>query len=885
MSKWKSELVALSLATLVSCGVVLKPPAPDRRLNVRTAGSTFDTDLGYRFGVLPEPGAKIVRLDVRYPVGAADDPPGKAGLAHLVEHLLFEVEIARGGLKTSVGAELSRLALSWNAHTNEDYTSYEVLLLPAALEDVFGLEVDRLAVGCAGITPEAFAREREVVRNELRQKQGAAGAALERLISDAVYPAGHHYRAVDSVDTVAKLELKDVCMFLSGPYQRGKAIVVASGAVDGPAMQRAAGRHLGRLGRRMPADRVEMAALAATPGTLRLRGDVESPTLIVTWPLPPASSRDGRLIELAWGLIASRLESFGFTYKWGHSAYSGLLGGVHAPVLAVGIALNSTSNLEEAKEAAERSVQFAFRETYGNGERDHPAWVETWQQQAESLLAIWETLGGRNEMFAEFLLYDHDSRYLVGRIDELVKASPGEARAVAEKWLSPTRARYILIEPARTLGSVDGKGRPGAPFKGGSVEHSIRVDGRIADRPLELPAAGLRLDLIRYQLDNGLKVMLWPHGQSPLVHGRLVVDSGTAHDPRGEEGLALLVGASDVHADSLLFARRELATRVDDLIWPLLVELRSPGSELSDEKKQYLRDRLRHTRLTLRTSYETELLAALYGKHHPYARPAMSADSLEGIHRDLVMKWAREHIVPRNTTLILAGQFDPQLIKRHIAYNVDQVSAGEDSVDRDAAPAERPLQQWIRGVDNRPSPTVEITVAFLGGRGLDEDHAKRLVLEEVLASQLTRLRAVHALTYGFSARFIPRRAGGEWRIFGDVDASRAGEAAREVLRALAEMRRSPEAYRSSFVLARQKVIESLLVSAADSRSVAGRLVEMARFDLDDGYYDDLASSVAALTLQPFHQFVLTEMDGRKQIFGAFGNAGAVDEAIAAASTP
>src|ERR1044071_1719948 len=44
---------------------------------------------GLRFLVMPDPTTQLLEVDVRYEVGSREDPPGKAGLAHLVEHLMF----------------------------------------------------------------------------------------------------------------------------------------------------------------------------------------------------------------------------------------------------------------------------------------------------------------------------------------------------------------------------------------------------------------------------------------------------------------------------------------------------------------------------------------------------------------------------------------------------------------------------------------------------------------------------------------------------------------------------------------------------------------------------------------------------------------------------
>jgi zinc protease len=164
---------------VAACGTLIRPPDPDRRLGVHTEGTTFDSDRGYQFVVLPEPHANVVRLDVRYPVGSIDDPVGKEGLAHLVEHLLTEVEVNRDGTATSIDGELARVALSFNAHTTAEATTYEALALPAALDDLIRIEAERITTGCAAIPRELFDREREVVRNELRERTTLANAVAQ----------------------------------------------------------------------------------------------------------------------------------------------------------------------------------------------------------------------------------------------------------------------------------------------------------------------------------------------------------------------------------------------------------------------------------------------------------------------------------------------------------------------------------------------------------------------------------------------------------------------------------------------------------------------------------------------------------------------------------
>lgn len=193
-----------------------------------------------------------------------------------------------------------------------------------------------------------------------------------------------------------------------------------------------------------------------------------------------------------------------------------------------------------------------------------------------------------------------------------------------------------------------------------------------------------------------------------------------------------------------------------------------------------------------------------------------------------------------------------------------------------------PTRSFVRGVTAKPLATVELEVHFASGEGIDIDHAMRLVLEKVLDSRLAELRGKSAVTYGFSAVYDPRRAGGLWTIGGDADAARAGEAATALVTILHEIRTDRESYRAAFVLGRQKVLEELLIGSTSPAQIANLLAQLASFDLAETYYQALPRQVASLTLTAFHEFVKRELDASGQVFAAFGNEAAATAAVAAA---
>ncbi|HEY1554039.1 MAG TPA: insulinase family protein [Kofleriaceae bacterium] len=862
-------------ALVAACGALARPPEPNRRLEIHTAGSIFASDRGYVLAVLPEPQATVIQLDVRYPVGSANDPPGKEGLAHLVEHMLFAVEYTHDDHTTSIAAELSRLAIGWNAETAADYTDYQTVANPTALHDLLALEADRLALGCGGLTEAIFEREREVVLNELRQNLGTS-ASLRRALFEAVYPEGHPYRRVDSVASVSKLQLADVCAFLADEYQRGPALVVVSGAVDETAVRNAT-KVFDRLRKRAPASDRIPAPLVPRHELVRVKADVDQPIWFATFPLPPMSSREYRALEMVWPAIGAW--GGGWNSWWGYDSSTFVIGGAYAPVLVSSITLISASKADEAKDELRRSIDGALRGVYYNGDdtRDSLHWALRWHAWATDLIARWESLAGRNELAANILTETADTSLLIGRIKELGEMSPKSTRALAEKWLSPDRARYVLVEP-----SGEAATRNATKFAPTVESPGVMVDGSLADRPLPIPTPRSTLPPDRYKLDNGLTVVLWPYGHEPVVHGRLVIAAGNAQDPVGAEGVADLAGADTVTADSLTFSDVTMTPDVDRLVRTLAAELRSPGYGLSDSGKAYLKVELQKKGAREAVAYRKQLLTAVYGAGHPYARPGMTEDSVDNLHHDLVIGWARDHVVPSNAVLIVTGDFDVDVVEKHIAYDAGPASSGDRSNPVELAPHGLAGPQYVRGVQSKPSPTVELDMMFQAGVGIDADYAKRLVLEAVLDAQLERLRGSDAVTYGFSASYVIRRAGGMWEIAGRADASRAREAGRAFAKIVAEMRRDPESYRASFVLARQKVIDRLLASATDSDAMADRLALQALFDLPDELNNRLAAQVAQLTLATFHPFVSTDLALGRQVIGAFGNADAVDAALAGA---
>ncbi|MEM6491077.1 MAG: pitrilysin family protein, partial [Pseudomonadota bacterium] len=130
---------------------------------------------GMQVVLVPRPGAPAVTHMAWYAVGAADEPPGVSGVAHLLEHLMF-----KGTSNTPTGVfsdTIARLGGQENAFTSWDYTAYFQTVAKQHLPEMMRLEADRMVN--ITLTDDLVLPERDVVLEERRSRtENNPGAKL-----------------------------------------------------------------------------------------------------------------------------------------------------------------------------------------------------------------------------------------------------------------------------------------------------------------------------------------------------------------------------------------------------------------------------------------------------------------------------------------------------------------------------------------------------------------------------------------------------------------------------------------------------------------------------------------------------------------------------------
>ncbi len=184
---------------------------------------------GLRVLVLPRHHAPVVICDLYYAVGSYNEPSGKSGLAHFVEHMLFK------GTKKFPKGQIDRLAFvaagQSNAETGEDLTHYWFAFPSNRWELALAIEADRMR-GAAFDLHEVEA-ERQVIIEERARDAESPFSRLDSAHLTHSY-VRHPYRnpILGWPDDFASIEVADLKLFYRQHYRPTNAVLVIVGDVE-----------------------------------------------------------------------------------------------------------------------------------------------------------------------------------------------------------------------------------------------------------------------------------------------------------------------------------------------------------------------------------------------------------------------------------------------------------------------------------------------------------------------------------------------------------------------------------------------------------------------------------------------------------------------------
>ena len=243
----------------------------------------------------------IVTTNMWFHVGSGDEKAGRTGFAHLFEHIMFM------GSEHAEYPAFDRLleaaGANNNGSTTEDRTNYYETGPTSSLPLMLWLEADRMGWLLPTMNEEKVDAQREVVKNERRQRvdNQPYGLAWETL-GKAMYPADHPYSwpVIGSMDDLSAASLEDTKEFFRKYYAPNNAVIVVAGAVDAADVRRQVARYFADIPRGPAIERPDPAPFSIERDTLLVLADrVQLPRLYYNWHTVKVYANDDAALELA----------------------------------------------------------------------------------------------------------------------------------------------------------------------------------------------------------------------------------------------------------------------------------------------------------------------------------------------------------------------------------------------------------------------------------------------------------------------------------------------------------------------------------------------------------------------------------------------------------
>jgi zinc protease len=265
------------------CALVMIAASPARSADV----TSFTLDNGLEVVVLEDHRAPVVVHMMWYRVGSADEPRGKSGIAHFLEHLMFKgtEEVGPGEFSEVVAANGGRD----NAFTSFDYTAYFQRVAADRLGLMMEMEADRMVN--LVIAPEFVDSERSVVLEERNQRtENDPRSLLNEQRKAAQYL--HHPYGVPIIGwrhEIEGLTRDDAIAFYKQHYAPNNAILVVAGDVTPDEVRTLADTHYGQIPPNpaiTPRDRVDEPPQLAERRIMFSDPRISQPTVVRTYLAP-----------------------------------------------------------------------------------------------------------------------------------------------------------------------------------------------------------------------------------------------------------------------------------------------------------------------------------------------------------------------------------------------------------------------------------------------------------------------------------------------------------------------------------------------------------------------------------------------------------------------
>jgi zinc protease len=908
-----SRTFLASLLGMAVAGAQTPAPAaaPASVLAPRIEYETFTLRNGLRVILSEDHRLPLVSVNLWYHVGPANEKAGRTGFAHLFEHMMFQgsKNVGNDGhIKTLEGAG----ATDFNGTTSFDRTNYYETLPSNQLELALWLESDRMGFLLETLDQEKLSNQQDVVRNERRQSyENRPYGLAEEAVYQNLFPKGHPYFAsvIGSHQDIEAVRLPDVREFFKLYYAPNNASIAIVGDIDRTKTKALIEKYFGGLkaGSPVPAVDVKPPPITAERHVV-VHDKVELPRLYMAWLTPaifqPGDADADLLASILGGGKTSRLYR---KLVYDLQIAQDVSADQESLTLGSVFTIEATARPGVTIERLEAAIDAEIATLREQG----PTQTEVERARNGALSAVihsLETTGGRANRLNSYEHYLKDPGFLQKDIARYTAATVDSIRAVAASQLRRDARLVLQVEPGEKV--IDNVPHSTPPAS--DAPPKTPKDWR-ARRPVPGPAGKLALPVPRrFQLDNGLTVLLVEQHGLPVISANLVVLAGSDHNPIDRPGLASFTadmldegtttrssqqlaedvailgasigaGSSTDSSSVALFTLKHTADAAFGLLADVALHPAFSPVEI---------ERVRTSRLTQLVQQRDNATAtaqrvfnqALYGASHPYGYTELGTqEAMHAIARGDLERFWQAGYQPGNAALIVAGDITEEQLR---ALAVRYFGAWSGSSARPGAVQATQVESGKLLVVDRPgAPQTALRLGLVAASRSTPDYVPLEVLNGTLGGLFTsrinlNLREQHGYTYGARTGFGFRRGPGPFVVQTSVRTDATAPSVREILKEIRGVRDAPittaelALSKDSFARSLPGLFETTAQSAASS-------AELFVYGLPLEYFNGLPASIRAVTAADVQRVARRYIDPARLVIVSVGDRAAFEEQLRA----
>ncbi len=392
-----------------------------------------------------------VSLQTWFRVGSKDEVPGRTGLAHFFEHMMFKgtakfPEDTWGNFLKGKGAET-------NAFTSGDYTGYYINAPIEHLPLLLEIEADRMRNLL--FDPKAIQSEREVVKEERRMRydDSIEGGMFEKMNATIFTSLPYRWLTIGSMDDLNAATLDDMKAFYKRFYSPNNAVLVVAGAFEPGAVKKLIEKSHGSL----PREEVTRPAIQAEPPQTKVRRaeierEAQAPSVAVGYRLPDLNHADNYALDLLSNVLGTGQSSrlyrslvrrqemaiYANSYSWAR-----LLAGQ----FVVQVGLKPGKSAEQAISAVEQEIANLRNRRITQKELDKAR-----NQLMKDYVDVLKKLSGRARMLAQYEVLYGDYTRIFTDLKEYQKVTTQDIQRVAKTYLQPQLRNIVVVNPKKPAG-------------------------------------------------------------------------------------------------------------------------------------------------------------------------------------------------------------------------------------------------------------------------------------------------------------------------------------------------------------------------------------------------------------------------------------------------